>query len=161
MLSSFKPVIYIQISPECITVKNVKSGEMIAEVPEMAISTSSKPTILAVGTQARVAAARQPARVVNPFSHPRSLVSDFMIAEEMLKYYLHRVLRKSFLALAPIVVMHPLSSPAGGFTQVERRVFREMAAGAGASEVVLWVGSILTDQQLLSRAFPTGVGEKE
>jgi rod shape-determining protein MreB len=161
MLTAFKPAIYVQISPERLTVKNLRSGVVISEIPEMAISALAKPTILAVGPEARVAAASQAAQVVNPFAHPRSLVSDFTVAEQMLKHYLRRILGSSLLTLAPVVVIHPLGSPAGGFTQVERRAFREMALGAGASEVIVWTGRALTDQEVLSRKFPSGEGEAE
>ena len=161
IFSIIKPVIYVQISPERLTMKNLGSGETISEIPEMAISASPESRILAVGPQARTAAAAQSAGLVNPFAHPRSLVSDFIAAEQILKYYFRRLLGKWMSLLAPVVVMHPLGSPAGGFTQVERRAFREMAMGAGASEVILWIGRPLTDQEVLSRHFPQGEGEWE
>jgi rod shape-determining protein MreB len=166
MLTAFAPVIYLQISPEHLTIKNLKTGEAITEVPEMAIGmgAGASATILAAGPQARAAAAASPgARVVNPFAHPRSMVSDFALAEQLIKYYLRRVQSRSsfFLQLAPVVLIHPLGSPAGGFTQVERRAFREMALGAGASEVVVWTGRVLTDQEARARKFPPGEGEAE
>ena len=45
--------------------------------------------------------------------------------------------------------MHPLGTPAGGFTQIERRALRELALGAGASTVFLKEGEPLTDEELL------------
>lgn len=160
MFSAFKPVVYVQISPERLTLRNFKTGETISEVPELAISAPPKQKILATGPQARVTAASESAEVVNPFAHPRSLVSDFTVAEQLLKHQLRRILGKSLLSIAPCVVMHPLGSPAGGFTQVERRAFREMALGAGASEVFVWSGRPLSDQEILSRRPPAG-GEWE
>ena len=50
--------------------------------------------------------------------------------------------------------MHLLGDPLGGFTQVELRAFREMAWGAGAVDVVMWLGAALTDVQLLKGDFP-------
>lgn len=161
MLSALQPVVYIQVSPERLALKNLKTGESISEVPELAISAPPKPKIVAVGQQARLAAASQQSEVVNPFAHPRSLVSDFTVAEQLLKHQLRRVLGNSFLSLSPYVVIHPLGSPAGGFTQVERRAFREMALGAGASEVHIWTGRPLTDQEVLSKQPPPGGGEWE
>lgn len=161
MFSILKPVVYIQISSDRLTLKNLKTGEFVSEVPELAISAPPKPKILAVGSQARVAAASQPAEVVNPFAHPRSLVSDFTVAEQLIKHQLWRVVGNSLISIAPCVVMHPLGSPAGGFTQVERRAFREMALGAGASEVFVWTGRPLTDQEGLSRQSPQSGGEWE
>jgi rod shape-determining protein MreB len=161
MFSALQTIVYVQISPERLTLKNLKTGESIAEVPELAISAPPKPRILAVGSQARVAAASQPSEVVNPFAHPRSLVSDFTVAEQLLKHQLRRISGNTLLSLAPYVVVHPLGAPAGGFTQVERRAFREMAIGAGASEVHVWTGRPLTDQELLSKEPPRSGGEWE
>lgn len=161
MFSALQPIVYVQVSPERLTLMNLKTGESLTEVPELAISAPPKPKILAVGPQARVAAASQHVEVVNPFAHPRSLVSDFIVAEQLLKHQLRRVLGNSLLALSPHVVIHPLGSPAGGFTQVERRAFREMALGAGASEAHVWTGRPLTNQELQSRQAPSGGGEWE
>jgi rod shape-determining protein MreB and related proteins len=161
MFSALKPVVYIQISPERLTLRNLKTGESISEVPELAISASPKPTILAVGPEARTAAASQSAELVNPFAHPRTLVSDFTVAEQLLRHQLRRILGSSLLRIAPCVVIHPLGSPAGGFTQVERRAFREMALGAGASEVFVWSGRPLTDQEVMSRNPPSSGGTWE
>ncbi|MDC6170652.1 rod shape-determining protein [Paucibacter sp. XJ19-41] len=159
--STLKPVLYIQISPERITLKNLKTGELIAEVPEMAITAAPKPTILAVGPQARLACAAQAAQLLNPFAHPRSLVSDFTLAEQLLRYYVHRIRGQAWLSIAPRIVLHPLGQPAGGFTQVERRAFRELASGAGAAEAIVWMGRVLTDEEILTRRFPAGEGEWE
>lgn len=161
MFSAFKPVVYIQISPERLTLKNLKTGEIISEMPEVAVGMQPKPRILGVGPEARIAAASQQAEVFNPFAHPRSLVSDFTAAEQLIRHQLRRILGKSLLSVAPCVVVHPLGSPAGGFTQVERRAFRELALGAGATEVYVWTGRPLTDQEILSRQPPLSGGEWE
>jgi rod shape-determining protein MreB len=161
MLSRLVPVLYIQIAPDRITVRNPKSGLTVSEVPEMAISAAPKETILAIGPQARGVAAAHAAQLVNPFAHPRSLVSDFTVAEQLLKHYVRQVQGRSLLAISPVIVIHPLGDPEGGFTQVERRAFSEMARGAGASQVVVWTGRPLTDQEVLSRQFPEGEGQWE
>ena len=160
MLFALKPIIYIQISPERLTLKNVKTGQSISEVPEMAISATPE-KILAVGSQARLAAASQPAQVVNPFTHPRTLASDFTVAEQLIKHQMRRLMGNPLLSISPRIVIHPLGSPAGGFTQVERRAFHEMAIGAGASEANVWAGRPLTDEELLSRQPPSRGGEWE
>jgi rod shape-determining protein MreB len=161
MFSAFRPVIYVQISPERVTLKNLRSGESISEVPELAVSAPPKQKLLAIGAQARIAASAELAQVVNPFAHPRSLVSDFTLAEQLIKHQLARILGNPLLRIAPDVVIHPLGDPAGGFTQVERRAFREMAFGAGASKVLVWTGRPLTDQEILAKQPPSGGGEWE
>ncbi|MES2296078.1 MAG: rod shape-determining protein [Pseudomonadota bacterium] len=151
MISTFSPLLYVKVSPQRLTVRNVKTGTEIAEVPEVAIGSSgNKKVILAVGTEAREAAAARPAELVNPFDHPRTLLGDFTVGEQLLKAFLRRLPGKSWFAPAPRIVMHPMGTPAGGFTQVERRAFREMALGAGAADVVLWIGRELSDQEVQS-----------
>ena len=151
MLSALSPLLYVKVSPGRLTVRNVKTGAEIAEVPEMAIGTSGKKhAILAVGAEARAAAATNSGELVNPFDHPRTLVGDFTVGEQLLKAFVRRLQSSSWLAPAPRIVIHPLGAPAGGYTQVERRALREMALGAGASEVVLWVGRELSDQEVQS-----------
>ena len=161
MLTSLLPLVYIQITPELLTVRDVKTGTTVAEIPELAISAEPKARIIAVGPQARLAAASEPATVLNPFAHPRTLVSDFTAAEQLLKYQLLRVLKSSIWRPSPCVVLHPMGRSEGGYTQVERRAFREMALGAGASQVFLWIGRPLTDAELLLRRAPEGPGEWE
>ena len=161
MLAFLTPVIYVQVSPERLTLKNLKSGESIHELPEVAVSQTSKPRIIAIGSQARMAAASEPVKIVNPFAHPRSMVSDFTIAEQLIKHQVRRVLGSSFFKPAPCIIIHPLGDPAGGFTQVERRAFREMALGSGASTVHVWTGRPLTNEEALSRRPPSGHGEWE
>ena len=151
MLSFFQPRIYIQISPHLLTLKNLKSGLEISEVAELALSVPPKPkVILGAGAEARVAAASEPAQLIQPFAHPRSMVSDFASAEALIRVQLQRALGKGWLRVAPSVVIHPLGNPDGGFTQVELRAFREMALGAGASTVRVWTGRPLADHELLS-----------
>ena len=151
MLSFFSPLVYIQISPHLLTLKNLKSGLEISEVAEIALSLPPKPkVILGAGAEARLASASEPAQLIQPFAHPRSLVSDFASAEALIRLQLQRVLGKGWLRVAPSVVMHPLGNPDGGFTQVELRAFREMALGAGASTARVWTGRPLANHELLS-----------
>lgn len=155
MLTALAPTLYVQLSPERLTVRNPKTGAALSEPPEVAIESAPKPRLVAVGAAARAAGAGTPAvAVLNPFAHPRSLVSDFTVAEQLLKAFVRRLPGRGLLALAPRIVMHPQGDPAGGYTQVEIRALHEMALGAGASQVVVWQGRGLTDEELLSRRFP-------
>ncbi|MFZ6712314.1 rod shape-determining protein [Undibacterium sp. TC9W] len=155
MFDSFKQYIYIQIAPDRLSVKNLKSGECISEVPELAISAPPDQKILGVGAAARSSiVGKAGAVVLNPFAHPRSLVSDFTVAQQLIKAFVKRVKSSSAMAMSPIIIFHPLGNPDGGFTQVEGRAFRELAFGAGAYKVILWYGDELTDQEILSGQYP-------
>jgi len=148
---------YVQISPELLCIRNVKTGQSICEVPELALSEGPKPQVLGVGAQARLAAQGRAAKVVNPFAHPRSLISDFTASELLLKSFVRRMAGKRGISMAaPLIVMHPLGDPQGGFTQVENRAFRELGLGAGASDVILWHGRKLSDEEAGSRRFLAG-----
>ncbi len=154
MFGYFTQVIYVQVSPDRLTVRNPKTGASVSEIPEVAIAHNPKPSIVAVGKDARSHKSEASVQIVNPFAHPRSMVSDFTVAEQTLKAFFLRVKASAFLTPAPKVVMHLLGDPAGGFTQVEVRAFHEMALGAGASQVTVWQGRSLSDQELLSGEFP-------
>ncbi|OGB28603.1 MAG: rod shape-determining protein MreB [Burkholderiales bacterium RIFCSPLOWO2_12_FULL_61_40] len=160
MRSYFKQVIYVQVSPDRLTVRNTKTGESFSEIPEVAIANKPKPCIVGLGQDARTHKSTPSVRIVNPFAHPRSMVSDFTAGEQTLKAFIQRVKVSSFLAPSPAVVMHLLGDPDGGFTQVEVRAFYEMALGAGAYKVTVWQGRHLSDQELLSWQFPNGSGGK-
>jgi rod shape-determining protein MreB len=158
MLSAFIPLLYVQLSADHLTLKNPKTGQTLSEIPELALSAPPRRRILAAGPQARLAAASEPAEIVNPFAHPRSLISDFILAEQLLKYQLRRMHRHAWLAVSPHIVIHPLGDPAGGFTQVELRALRVLASAAGASKVNVWTGRTLADEELLARRPPAHGG---
>ena len=153
--SLFGSTLYVQIAPERLVVRDPKSGKTLSEPPEVAIVRSPNVKIVGFGSEARLRSTEPSVEVVNPFGHPRSLISDFTVGEQLLKLMLARVNSSSGLVVPPRVVMHPLGDPAGGFTQVEIRAFHEMAIGAGASEVKVWQGRPLIDQELMSGTFPS------
>jgi rod shape-determining protein MreB len=155
MLSSFfKSYLYVQLSPDRLLVRDPRTGKQFSEIPEVGIAHHPKARIVGVGVAARSAVAGQNGEVVNPFAHPRSLVSDFTVAEQLLKTVVRQVLGGTLFQTAPRIVMHPLGDPAGGYTQIERRAIREMALGAGASKVVVWVGKPLSDEEILNEKYP-------
>lgn len=150
MLNFLAPLLYVQLSPERLCVRNVKTGITIAERPDVAISQPPRRTIVAIGDSAREAARASGALLVNPFAHPRSIVSDFTVAEQVLKHFVKRSLGHGVFSMAPRIVMHPMGDPEGGFTQVEMRAIRELGEAAGASKVGLWAGRSASDEELLA-----------
>lgn len=143
MLSSFISVFYVQLSPRRLTVRNAKTGEAISEIPEVAIARAPKTGYIGFGAEARLHKTTPSVEITNPFAHPRSLVSDFTVGEQLLKAFLSRMKGSSIFAVSPKVVLHPLGDPEGGFTQIEIRALREMAMGAGARKVVILARSRL------------------
>jgi rod shape-determining protein MreB len=84
------------------------------------------------------------------FSHPRMLVGDFSAAQASLKSLLAEA-RGSGLILSTAVVIHPLEKIEGGLSQIEERMLHELAVGAGASKVVVWVGDPLSDAEVAAK----------
>ncbi len=110
----FKQHLYVQLAPDRLVVRDPSTKNQFAELPEVAIENSgqAKATIVAFGSEARVHASTPNTSVHNPLAHPRSLVSDFTVAERLLKAAFRRVRGPSLFQPAPVVVMHPLGCAA-------------------------------------------------
>ena len=146
----FRSRLHIQISPERITVRNLKSGVRVSEVPELALGGAPR-KLLAAGDKARFALGTAAhTEVINPFAHPRSLISDFSSAQLLLRYFVRRVAGRTWLQGRPLVFLQPMGNPEGGYTQIERRALHELALGAGASQVVVCLSAAPTDQEMLA-----------
>jgi len=155
MFAFIHPPLYIRLSPYRLTVRNVKTGEFISEPPEIALSRGPKPKVLGVGDDAALHKSSKSAQVINPFTHPRSMVSDFTNGQRVVKAFVQKLEKIHPLSVSPRMVFHPQGDPAGGFTQVEIRAFHELALGAGASQVTIWQGQDLTDEQVRSQQYPS------
>ena len=84
-----------------------------------------------------------------PFTTQRLLVGSFSEAERALTQLLKRVLGQGIFAKKPKVVIHPMEKVEGGLSQIEDRIFRELALGAGALKLVVDTGPELTDSQAI------------
>ena len=80
------------------------------------------------------------------FTTNRLLIGQFLIAQQTLKIGMNKLMKnRRFFTPSPRVVMHPLEMVESGLSEVEERVFREVALGAGAMKAVIWVGPALSD----------------
>ena len=148
------PYLYVQLSPDRLKLRDVRSGRSFDQPAVLAIARSGPRRIVALGDQALACGAAEPVELVWPFAHPRSLVGDCVVGEQLLKAAIQTLLRGRWLAMAPRLLLHPLGDPAGGLTQVEQRALHELGRGAGAARVTLWQGPPLTDEQVLSGRYP-------
>jgi rod shape-determining protein MreB and related proteins len=146
--------LYVQITPDRLTVRNPKTGKQFSDVAELAILRGAKPSLLAVGKETRAASTQTDVEVIRPFAHPRTIVSDFTAGELLLKAFMAKLQTPGLFTVAPSVVMHPPEDPEGGYTQIEIRAIQELARGAGARTAVVWQGRPLTDHELLTGQFP-------
>ncbi|MDD3597362.1 hypothetical protein [Sulfuricurvum sp.] len=72
-------------------------------------------------------------KVEIPFSIKRLLIAQFSVAEKLLKLSLQQF--KKALLLSPIIIMHPLENIDETLSEVEEKVFKEIAFSAGAREI--------------------------
>ena len=156
MLQYFKPIVYVRLDPVRITIRDVGTGRELTEPPVAAISREPKKRLVAVGKAADAARTTQPVDLVNPFTHPRSLLSDFTVAELVLKAFVKNIFSKRIFVPSPVIVMHPKVNPEGGFTQIEIRALHELAIGAGARQSIVWEGRDLRDDELRKLSFGDG-----
>lgn len=148
-------LVYVQIRRDVIRLRDVSTGKEIQDAPLMAVSRSSRRTVLAVGRSAEQVAARQrvPFEVLNGFAHPRLIIDDFNIAEKTLQYFLQQLMQPAFLRGALVLVLHPLEKFEGGLSEFEVRALQELGAGAGARQVYVWSGHELQDYELKRQSF--------
>ncbi len=142
-------VVYVRIGSKELYLRGVDSHREWRDYPALA---ATKPNpyrdLVAIGKEAieAVSLDSENLELLEPFAHPRSIVSDFDAGEELLKGAL-RILHKGRF-YEPVLVLHPLEKLEGGITEVEERVLVEMAESAGARRGCVWTGRQLTDEEL-------------
>jgi hypothetical protein len=70
-----------------------------------------------------------------PFTTTRLLIGKFFVAEGCLKNAVKEFGASGFFKRAPKIIIQPHEFLEGGLSEVEDRVLREIALGAGAREV--------------------------
>ncbi|HEY7874984.1 MAG TPA: rod shape-determining protein [Actinomycetota bacterium] len=101
-------------------------GIVLNEPSVVAINTKSG-AILAVGAEAKRMIGRTPAHIVAIRPLKDGVIADFDVTEKMLRYFIQKVHRRSFLAKPRVVVCVP-----SGITGVEQRAVEEATISAGA-----------------------------
>lgn len=108
-------------------------GIIIAEPSVVAVNQKTG-QILAIGNEAKKMVGRTPSHIVATRPLVKGVVSDFEIAEQMLRYFIERVHRPRFFfnPRPRVIVGIPC-----GVTEVERKAVHDAAKNAGAREVFL------------------------
>jgi rod shape-determining protein MreB len=87
------------------------------------------------------------------FSHPRMLVGDYAVAQQLMTLAMKQAYPTVLFPATPRVVMHPKEVLEGGFTEIEVRVLKEMALAAGARAVAVWQGADLSTDEVAAFKF--------
>lgn len=137
--SLFSKDLLIELSQNKISISVFSSDLKYEDEPFIAIEKTKKGEIVkAIGKMAKQETSSN-IEVTNPFQHTRSFVADFLLAEKIIQHGVFAV-HKCKVRPAPRVIMHQLEKTEGGLTNIESRVLRELAVGAGAKEVVIYLG---------------------
>jgi len=160
LFKRFRNTLYIRLEPERIRILHVESGHEITDTPTLAVETRKSQQIVVAAGRDAIALSTQPNVCVrNGFLHPRTLLADFAIAEQTLRYFIKQAQPKSVLVIAPIIVIHPLALLEGGLTQIEIRAFTELGAMSGARQVYIWTGPDLSREELSNLCFSRTGGQ--
>jgi rod shape-determining protein MreB len=87
------------------------------------------------------------------FSHPRSILGQFLAGEQTLARAVTAAYPGRLLKPRPALIVHPKEVLDGGLTQIEERALTEMALGAGAFQVAIWQGPDLDPAQVAAFDF--------
>ena len=108
-------------------------GVILNEPSVVAISEKGgKKEVLAVGEEAKIMLGRTPGNIqaIRPLKD--GVIADFVVAEEMIKYFIRKVHNRRSFVSPQVIICVP-----SGSTQVEQRAIRESAESAGARSVAL------------------------
>ncbi len=109
------------------------SGVVLNEPSVVAIlDNKGKKTVLAVGDEAKTMLGRTPGNIsaVRPLRD--GVIADFVVTEEMIKYFIKKVHKRKTFANPRILICVPTGS-----TPVERKAIQDSALAAGARKVQL------------------------
>lgn len=161
LLNKFGATIYAQIWENRIKLTDSITGNTFDEKPLVAFERNNKgeKIIVAVGDSALMSFGEN-VEVINPFSHPRVLFSNFIVGEKLFQYALKKIFSKKLLVLAPVMVIHPMEKTEGGLTMIEIRAFRELAFRSGAKDSVIYEGQELPIQGMDFESIKKQVGEQ-
>ncbi len=161
LLNKFGTTIYAQIWENRLKLTDIQSRKSFDEKPLVAINTNerSKTIVIAFGNAASLAAGNG-VDVINPFSHPRVLFSDFTVGEKLFQYAIKELLGNKLLSPAPAIIVHPMEKTEGGLTMMEVRALKELAFGAGARDSIIYVGKELSPHEIDFDSIKGQIGEQ-
>jgi rod shape-determining protein MreB len=109
------------------TLVYVRGRGIVLNEPSVVSINTKTGAILAVGQEAKRMIGRTPAHIVAIRPLKDGVIADFDVTEKMLRYFIQKVHRRSFLAKPRVVVCVP-----SGITGVEQRAVEEATISAGA-----------------------------
>ncbi len=116
------------------TLVYVKGKGIVINEPSVVAINKKTGQILAIGKEAKQMVGKTPSHIVATRPLVDGVVSDFEVAEQMLKYFIDKVHKESFSLLPRPLVLIGIPS---GITEVEKKAVIDASIGAGAREAYL------------------------
>ncbi len=114
------------------TLVYMRGKGIVMREPSVVAVDVKKEEVLAVGSEAKDMIGRTPGSITAVRPLKDGVIADFDVTSEMLRYFIKRALKSTFLNRPRLIVCIP-----SGVTEVERRAVDESARAAGAREVEL------------------------
>lgn len=114
------------------TLVYVRGRGIVVREPSVVARDKVSGAVLAIGEEAKAMLGRTPPGIdaIRPLKD--GVIADFDVAEEMLRYFIHRVHRRRAFVHPTVAIGIP-----SGVTEVERRAVRDATLRAGAREALL------------------------
>jgi len=109
------------------TLVYVRGRGIVLDEPSVVAINTRNNAVLAVGAEAKQMIGRTPGHIVAVRPLKDGVIADFDTTEKMLRYFIQKVHRRSFMAKPRVVVCVP-----SGITGVEQRAVEESTIRAGA-----------------------------
>jgi rod shape-determining protein MreB len=119
------------------TLAYVRNRGIVAREPSVVAIQAGSKRVLAVGKEAKRMLGVTPGNIIAIRPMKSGVIADFDITEAMLKYFVDKVRRKTFLSnyIKPRIRM--VVAVPSGITEVEKRAVEEAAKQVGATKVIL------------------------
>lgn len=114
------------------TLVYMRGKGIVMREPSVVAVDVKKEEVLAVGSEAKDMIGRTPGSITAVRPLKDGVIADFEVTSQMLRYFIKRALKSTFLNRPRLIVCIP-----SGVTEVERRAVDESARAAGAREVEL------------------------
>ncbi len=116
------------------TLVYVKGRGIVINEPSVVAINQKTGQILAIGNEAKKMVGRTPAHILASRPLVDGVVSDFEVTEQMLRYFINKVIKGSFHIFPRPRVVIGIPS---GITEVEKKAVQDATMNAGAREVYL------------------------
>ena len=135
---------YARIDRTRVSIRDVSTGATFESAARIGLDSANR--VVSVGD----ASNPDVARTVEPFEHPRIVMSDFACAVKLFQYGLHQLTRFKWITPSPVLIIQPIMELTGGLSEIEHRALLELGESAGARKTVIHCGKMLSDEEVVA-----------